>query len=225
MRPVGARNELHDGLDSAPVREAALGDVRFRALLSEEDWATLTPAIRRRFSVRLTEGKTMVYVGTIVEMQASALGRLLAHVARLAGGPLPYGADIGVPSIVTVTEDMGIGGQIWTRLYTRRRGFPQIIHSSKRFAGPTGLEEYLGRGLGMALTLHVENRALVFRSAGYYLQVFGRRFMLPRWLTPGALAVTHEETGGESFIFSLDLVHPLLGRLVRQSGIFRETDT
>jgi hypothetical protein len=225
MRPIGARNELRDGPDAAPVRDATLGDVRFRALLSEQDWAQLTPAIRRRFSARLSEGKTMVYVGTIVEMQASALGRLLAQLARLIGGPLPYARDIGVPSIVTVTEDMGAGGQVWTRLYTRRRGFPQIIHSSKRFAGPTGLEEYLGFGLGMALTLHVENRALVFRSAGYYLEVFGRRFMLPGWLSPGALAVTHEETGGESFVFTLDLVHPRFGRLVRQSGIFRETDT
>jgi hypothetical protein len=127
--------------------------------------------------------------------------------------------------VVAVTEDMTCGGQVWTRLYARRTGFPQIIHSSKRFAGPTGLEEYVGHGVGMALTVHVVDGALVFRSAGYFLQLIGRRITLPAWLTPGDISVTHGDLGDGWFSFTLDLVHPRFGALIRQTAAFREAET
>jgi hypothetical protein len=147
------------------------------------------------------------------------------QAARLIGGPLPTRGDTRVPSVVTVTEDIPTGGQIWTRLYAWSAGFPQVIHSSKRFCGPTGLEEYVGRGVGMALTVHVEKRALIFRSHHYFLQLFGMRIKLPRVLTPGALAVTHEEIGNGAFSFTLDIVHPTFGSLVHQFAVFREVSS
>ena len=105
----------------------------------------------------------------------SRLGWWLAQLARVVGGPLPISRDANVPSVVTVTEDIATGGQIWTRLYARRSGFPQIIHSSKRFAGPTGVEEYLGHGFGMELTIHARDGARVFRSDSYFFELLGRR--------------------------------------------------
>jgi hypothetical protein len=123
---------------------------------------------------------------------------------------------------VTVTEEMATGGQIWTRLYARRRSFPQVIHSSKRFAGRTGLEEYVGCGVGMALAIEVEAGALVFRSDGYFLEILGHRFFLPAWAAPGALSVTHAEIGDGRFLFTLEIVHARLGLLIRQSAAFRE---
>jgi hypothetical protein len=202
-----------------------LGDLRFRALLAAAEWAELPLPIRARFSKRLAGGNTIVYVGEILETRMSRAGWLLAQAARLLGGPLPTQSDARVPAIVTVTEDMATGGQIWTRLYARRQGFPQVIHSSKRFSGPTGLEEYVGRGIGMALTVHVEERALIFRSRHYFLQMFGWRLQLPAWLTPGALTVTHTEIGEGKFIFTLDINHPEFGALIHQSAVFQEASS
>jgi Domain of unknown function (DUF4166) len=208
--------------DSGPALDAILCDLRFRALLSVEDWGRLPLATWRRFSKRLADGKTAIYVGEVVEVRFSRIGWWLAQLARLIGGPLPTGADTSVPSIVTVTEDAATGGQVWTRIYTRRKGFPQVIHSSKRFAGPTGLEEYVGYGVGMALRMLVDGQALVFRSAGYFLQVGRRKLPLPALMTPGVLTVTHTDLGRGEFQFTLEIIHPRFGLLVRQSAVFRE---
>jgi hypothetical protein len=199
-----------------------LGDLRFRALLPDADWATLPLPIRRRFSKRLAGGKTVVFVGEVIETQMSRVGWWLAQAARLIGGPLPLSRETHAPSVVTVTEDIASAGQHWTRLYARRSGFPQVVHSSKRFAGPTGLEEYVGYGVGMALTIHVEESALIFRAANYFLQIARWRVRLPAWATPGALAVTHAELGDGRFLFKLDIVHPRLGRLICQTAAFQE---
>lgn len=209
-----------------------LGDLRFRALMTEEDWASLPFGIRRRFSKRLTGGETIVYAGEILETRMSRAGCWLIQAARLIGGPLPVTRNIQgrstrapiihVASVVTVTEDMAAGGQIWTRLYARRKAFPQVIHSCKRFAGPTGLEEYVGRGVGMTLTVYARDGALVFRSNNYFLELFGRRLFLPEWLTPGTLYVTHAELPDGKFSFTLQIFHPRFGLLLRQMAIFRE---
>jgi Domain of unknown function (DUF4166) len=124
--------------------------------------------------------------------------------------------------IVAVAEDAASGGQVWTRICAKACGFPQVIHSAKRFAGPTGLEEYVGLGISMSLRLFVDGEALVFRSAGYFLSIGALRLRLPDRLTPGALTVTHADLGGGNFRFTLEAVHPRFGLLVRQSAVFRE---
>jgi hypothetical protein len=164
----------------------------------------------------------VTYVGTIVESRRTLIGKLLTELCRLIDAPLPLDADVAVPAVVTVTEDGAGGGQFWTRLYGRARGFPQVIHSSKRFAGPTGLEEYLGHGFGIALTVSADEAALHFHSDHYFLALGGRRLRLPRWLAPGALTISHVDKGGEWFAFVLALHHPLFGELIHQTGLFCE---
>ena len=224
-----ATMKVPDSAYAVPARRSddTLLDLRFRALMSDEDWSSLPQAVRRRFTKRLAGGNTAVYTGEILTTHINLAGRCLAQLARLIGAPLPTSADDHVPMIVTVTEDMATGGQIWTRLCTRRNGFPQIINSSKRFSGSTGIEEYLGRGLSMALTVHARNGALVFRSDSYFLRVFGWRFKLPAFLSPGVMTVSHaemgQELGGDRFLFTLTVEHPWFGVLIDQVAAFRDT--
>lgn len=201
---------------------ARLHDLRFRKVIGAAGWAALPPAIKQRFSKHISGRKAAVYVGDIVECRVNLAGRLLAQAARIAGAPLPLTFDCDVPAVVTVTEDEASGGQLWTRQYGRHNGFPQVIHSAKRFAGPTGLEEYLGRGFGMALTCDVDAAGLNFRSAYYFVQILSRRFKLPKWLSPGNLTITHADIGHGAFAFILDLRHPWFGQLFYQVGYFRD---
>src|SRR5262249_34314760 len=102
-----------------------LGDLRFRALMTEDDWASLPLAIRRRFSKRVAGGQTIVYAGEILETRMSRAGWWLAQAARLVGSPLPLARDIQgrstrapivhLASVVTATEDMASLSQTWTR--------------------------------------------------------------------------------------------------------------
>jgi hypothetical protein len=206
------------------VRDAddAFTDNRFRRLVPIATWDALPDDVRRRFSKRLSGTAVATYSGEIVWTRLSRAGWLLAQLCRLIGAPLPTSAGGPAPAAVMVSEDRASGGQCWTRLYGRVRGSPQVIHSAKSFAGPTGLEEHIGGGFGMALMVRAEADALIFASDHYFWQHGAIRFRLPRWLSPGATVVTHQHLGSGRFAFDLKVTHPLFGELLSQHGLFRD---
>jgi hypothetical protein len=197
-----------------------LADLRFRTLVGEAAWARLPDAVCRRFSKCLSPEDAVFYRGKVVATELSRAGWLLAFLARAIGSPLPLTDGATGPALVVVTEDACLGGQSWTRIYTRVGRHPQTVHSAKRFCGSTGLEEYVGYGIGMALKVTVEDAALVFRSDHYFLALRRWRLRLPRLLEPGEMCITHRDEGSGAFSFLLALTHPLLGRLVHQLAYF-----
>ena len=208
----------------APASDASLYDLRFRALLGSDSWDALPDEVQRRFSKRLSGAQVALYRGLVVEMHMSRLGWMLAQICRLFGAPLPLNAGAGSGALVSVSEDSRGAGQCWTRIYARPGRFPQVIHSAKRFAGPTGLEEYLGRGLGMALRVEPLTDGIAFVSDHYFIQLRKRRLRLPAVLAPGVTRVTHRQVAGSSFLFGLELTHPLAGTLISQQILFDDVD-
>ncbi|MEW5964729.1 MAG: DUF4166 domain-containing protein [Pseudomonadota bacterium] len=211
----------------APERQretaaAPLRDLRFRALVGERAWSGLPAAVRARFSKRLAPGEIALYKGAVVATELSRIGRVLAFLARVIGAPLPLTDGATGPAVVAVTEEPSLGGQIWSRSYARAGRFPQVVHSAKRFRGPTGLEEHVGGGIAMMLVVSVEASALVFRSAGYVLELGRLRIRLPRLLEPGVMTITHRDLGSGRFAFELALDHPRIGRLLHQLAIFSD---
>lgn len=203
-------------------RREAPDELRFRTLLEPGAWELLPAPVRRRFSLRLAPAQSVVYVGEVAETHVSVAGRVFGFVGRLIGAPLPLAPGGRAAAAVMVTEDESIGGQLWTRAYGRPGTFPQVIHSAKRFAGPTGLEECVGCGVGMRLTMHVEQRALLFRSAGFFVRLGPWRLPLPGFLMPGRIEVAHREERDGRFSFTLTVQHRWFGEIVRQVAFFTD---
>jgi len=74
----------------------------------------------------------------------------------------------------------------------------------------------------MTLAVGAREAALIFRSRDYFVDIGRWRLVLPSWLTPGALYVTHAELPDGRFSFTLQIIHPRFGLLLRQMAIFRE---
>lgn len=197
-------------------------DCRFRRLIPAADWRALEPAIRARFTKRLRGSCVAVYRGKILETRLSKMGWLLSQLCRLIGAPLPLFRDRNVAAIVIVSEDEGTDGQRWTRIYHRHCNNPQVINSAKAFGGPTGLEEHVGGGIGMALRVEAAWNRLTFTSDHYFVRLGTRRVRLPGWFCPGVTTVTHRDLGGGRFAFDLDVCHHLLGEIVHQHAVFRD---
>lgn len=210
-----------------PAADAKPGP--FRRLLGEAAWMQLPRPVQQRFERVLAPGESAAFVGEVAATRLTAFGRLTAQLARVAGAPLPLRALEHTAAAVLVTEDHGAGAQdhgagaqAWTRVYEEPGRLPQVIRSMKRFAGPTGLEECVGAGIGMALTVHVEQRALVIRSAGYFCRIGARRLRIPDWLTPGRIEVVHREERAGRFSFTLTVTHPVFGVTIQQVAFFRD---
>lgn len=216
----GAVCDASASRDVVPGEE--IRDLRFRRLVGEAAWSDLPVAVRRRFSKRLGPDDTLVYRGRVLSTQLSPAGRLLSLMARFIGAPLPLADGATGPAAVVVSENAALGGQTWLRIYNRPGCFPQAIHSAKRFRGPTGLEEYVGCGIGMTLRVGVEEGALVFRSESYFLEAGRWRLTLPRVLQPGRMCIVHRDRGDGSFDFELELRHRFFGLLVSQRAMFRD---
>ncbi len=202
-------------------------DSRFRDLLGVDAWNRLPATVRRRFSKRFKPREAVLYTGHVVETRLSPIGNVLSVLARAIGSPLPGPDGNAGAAAVSVIEDAATGNQNWTRTYERAGAFPQTVHSMKRFAGPAGLEEYVGSGIGMSLLLSEENGALVFRSGHYFLELGGWRMRLPLALSPGVMEIVHRDEPdylglANAFSFRLTLTHPLFGCLVHQLAYFKE---
>ncbi len=187
------------------------------ASLLGPSWSQLPARTRARFGV---EREMVCYRGRVVVSECTPLGRLFRQFARLVGSPLPFDDTIGPATVVVMAT--GRGSSSWTRVYRRNGGRAQAIRSVKRFAGPTGLEEYLGTGLCMALRVGVEDASLLFESAGYSWAVGKLRIPLPNWLTPGRLLVRSTELAAPGFRFCLTLDHPRFGVVLRQEAVFED---
>lgn len=221
LSPVAAAKHPRPTAPEAPNDDP----LHIRALLGDAAWLRLHPAVRKRFGNDARLGETHLYRGVMQRVEASALGLIMAQLARLVGAPMAWGTGRDVPcNVVTYDDPVRPGGIVWERHYSFAPRKTQIARTTKVVNESGGLLECFGRGFGMTLKLEEKSGALHFISTSFYLQIFGHRFALPRLLSPGTLEVAHRDAGGGWFQFTLMVCHPLFGRLAFQDGYFQEKE-
>ncbi len=205
------------------LHSAVCKTLRYPVLVGDQ-WATLPKSIQNRF-VKWTQNRNVIlYQGRLLETRFSKLGRLLSSFCWLIGNPLPDKNNVRGPATVIVRECRKTNGQIWTRIYPRKKRVPQVIQSIKRFEGETGLEEMITKSIGIALTLEAKPDRLNFISDHYFVKLGKKKIKIPKILTPGRLCVSHKEAGPKRFRFSLTLTHNFWGELIFQTAIFEEIE-
>ncbi|WP_419903093.1 DUF4166 domain-containing protein [Kiloniella sp.] len=199
--------------------------LHIRELLGDAAWLRLRPAIRKRFGCDAKLGSTHLYRGKMDKVEATALGLVMAQVARLIGTPMAWSRGSEIPcDVITFDDPERDGGVVWERHYHFTPEKIQIARTTKLVSQKEGLLECFGKHFGMKLKLIEEDGALHFISTSFYLQIFGRRIALPRLISPGTLHVTHRDVGNNWFQFMLKVCHPLLGQLAFQDGYFKEEE-
>lgn len=212
------------GAIALPVRESdrACRNARtpdFRALLGETDWAQLPGAVKARFNAA-SHTSPRTFPGAM-DVRMNWLGWLFAQGGRLLGAPLAPWPGEGVPVSVHVRHDPG-GGVRWERVYAYQGRAPLSIVSMKLLAADGSLLEVTRGGVGMRLTLSVEDGALVFRSLSYFWRLGAWLAPLPDLMTPGRCTVVHRDLGGGRFRFNLSFDHPLAGETIVNIGDFQD---
>ncbi|GAA6212298.1 hypothetical protein NBRC116602_20390 [Hyphomicrobiales bacterium 4NK60-0047b] len=226
-----ARNQDNQPDKQNPLNTEATPSLQFAVcktlrypILLGDQWGTLPQSIQKRFVKWTQNRKVILYQGRLLETRFSKLGRLLSSFCWLIGNPLPDKSNIRGPATVIVRECRKTNGQIWTRIYPRKKNVPQVIQSLKRFEGETGLEEMITKSIGIALTLEATPNRLNFISDHYFVKLGNRRIKIPAFLTPGRLCVSHKEAGPKRFRFSLTLTHKFWGELIFQTAIYEEIE-
>jgi len=196
----------------------------FEKLAGTKGWASLHPAIKRRFS---DHNLRTTYPGTL-RVYTSPIGYVFAVLLYPFGKPLPIARARSFIAEVKVSPDTD-GGVIWQRNFLRKNKTPLRVESVKQLGTDGGLMECIRPGplgsIGMGLRVYEQNGALNFASTYYFLKRGKLRIPIPLWLTPGHTLVEHIDEGGEHFRFRLTMTHPLFGRTVYQDGVFSDPDT
>ena len=191
----------------------------YRLLLGEVAWQRLDPAVRARFDDS-DKARNARYDGIMYVVRGSWLGRLLAQLCRLIGAPLALRQERNVQMRVRVYPDERQGGLVWDRIYRYRFHRPDRVRSTKRLDIRDGLMECVGGGFGMLLRVTETAGGITFTSTGYFWRLGRWRVPLPSLLTPGTTTVHQQDLGGGQFRFTLEVLHPLLGEMFYQNGVF-----
>lgn len=185
------------------------------------DWQRLPPVFHRHYACRSGTDDQNSCSG-VMEVQSSLLGRLLAPLFYLSGTLVPYtGRDIPATVTFRSTRKNGRDGIAFDRVFHFPGRKPYRFHSVMLPSGGNTMTEHTRMGFGWRAAFVWTGEKIDMQHRGYTLNIFGRTLPFPgEWLL-GRGNASETALDDESFAMTMDITHPLWGRVFSYSGVFR----
>lgn len=195
----------------------------FKSLFGN-DWQKLPRVFHRHYACRAGTIDTAACEG-VMEIRMSWLGRILAPLFYLSGTLVPYaGKDIRATVRFESALKNGKHGMIFDRVFYFAGKRPYRFRSVMLPAGGNEMIEHTRLGLGWRAAFVWTGDKIEMRHRGYTLNIFGTSLPLPvEWLM-GRGSASETAIDDNRFAMTMDITHPLWGRVFGYSGIFTMTE-
>ncbi len=181
-------------------------------------WATLPNCIKARYAVRAGSTDRVSVAGKL-DVEYSRAFLLLAPIFRLLGTLVPHRGR-GVPVRVTFSSPPGSAALHLDRVFSFPGRAPARFSSRLVPQGGDRVVEFMRYGIGWKSRLFLEGDDVIMQHVGYVWRLFGILVPLPLGWIVGRGHATETPISGGTFSMTMELRHPLLGRLFEYHGTF-----
>jgi len=188
------------------------------------DWENLPPVFRRHYACRAGSADRAACEG-VMEVRTSWLGRLLAPLFFLTGTLVPYaGKDIRATVRFESIDKSGHSGIVFNRVFYFPGRKPYRFRSVMLPSGGNEMTEHTRLGIGWRAAFVWTGEKIDMQHRGYSLTVFGKTLPFPGEFFLGRGQASETALDNDRFAMTMDIVHPLWGRVFGYSGVFRMTE-
>jgi len=182
-------------------------------------WDELAPIIKDHYFLKPYSSDYICVKGQMDEIYHSRFAKLLIPFGVLFGAIVPFNRK-NVPIDVHYRSSPDSSRLTWDRVFKfkGRKDFHFKSHMEQHSANQ--IIEFVRFGVGLKLTIAVEQGKLVFRSIGFIWRILGIKIPIPLKLLFGSAYIEERAIDDKTFSMKMSIKHPLFGELFRYSGQF-----
>lgn len=192
------------------------------------DWAKMPRVFHRHYACRAGTDDTAACDG-VMDIEASFIGRLLAPLFYLSGTLVPYRgrgirAQVGFAALQD-TDQKGLvrNGFLFDRVFYFPDKKPYRFTSRLVHIGGNEVVEQTRMGFGWRAAFVWTGDKIDMQHRGYTLRIFGRDMPFPGEWFLGRASASETALDDDRFAMTMEIRHPLWGRVFAYSGIFTMT--
>lgn len=182
-----------------------------------DDWQTLSPVMKKRFSNR-PYSRDMVLVNGTMTIKSSRWMRFIKPLLKLSGALLQEDGE-NIPVGVKFTSEANTS-KYW---FDREFNFDQPVYFKSYMMNIKNniMVEYMCFNVGWRAKFSVEGDCIVMSHYGYVFRLFNLFIPVPINLLLGKCNVVERPISDDTFAMEMSLNHFLFGEIYQYKGIFK----